>query len=101
MTRPREAAPRPGLSRARNRGVAESTAEIIAFTDDDVRVDRWWLHGIVRGFNRIGDVACVTGLIPTAALDNALQLYFDQREAWDSFCDPRVWDLTDHRDDSK
>jgi GT2 family glycosyltransferase len=92
--------PRPGLSRARNRGVAESTAEIIAFTDDDVRVDRWWLHGIVRGFNRIGDVACVTGLIPTAALDNALQLYFDQREAWGSFSEPQIWDLTEHRDDS-
>jgi GT2 family glycosyltransferase len=92
--------PRPGLSCARNRGVAESTAEIITFTDDDVRVDAWWLHGIVRGFNRADDVACVTGMIPTAALDNSLQLYFDQREAWDSFCDPRLWDLTEHRDPS-
>ena len=91
---------RPGLSCARNRGVAESTAEIIAFTDDDVRVDPWWLHGIVRGFGRAGDVACVTGLIPTAALDNALQLYFDQRERWGAFCEPRIYDLTEHRDDS-
>jgi glycosyltransferase involved in cell wall biosynthesis len=92
--------PRPGLSCARNRGVAESTAEIIAFTDDDVRIDPWWLHGIVRGFGRIDDVACVTGLIPTAALDNALQLYFDQREAWGAFVEPEIYDLTEHRDDS-
>jgi GT2 family glycosyltransferase len=92
--------PRPGLSCARNRGVAESTAEIIAFTDDDVRPDQWWLHGVVRGFGRIDDVACVTGLIPSAALDNALQLYFDQREAWDAFCETRIYDLTEHRDDS-
>jgi GT2 family glycosyltransferase len=92
--------PRPGLSCARNRGVAESTAEIIAFTDDDVRIDPWWLHGIVRGFGRSDDVACVTGLIPTAALDNALQLYFDQREAWGAFVEPEIYDLTEHRDDS-
>jgi len=92
--------PRPGLSCARNRGVAESTAEIIAFTDDDVRPDQWWLHGVVRGFGRIDDVACVTGLIPSAALDNALQLYFDQREAWDAFCETQIYDLTEHRDDS-
>jgi GT2 family glycosyltransferase len=93
--------PRPGLSCARNRGAAEASAEIVAFTDDDVvRVDPWWLHGIVRGFNRATDVGCVTGLIPTAALDNALQLYFDQREAWDVFCETRIYDLTEHRDDS-
>jgi len=92
--------PRPGLSCARNRGVAESTAEIIAFTDDDVRVDPWWLHGIVRGFGRADDVACVTGLIPTAALDNAVQLYFDQRQRWGAFSEPRIFDLNANRDDS-
>jgi len=42
--------PRPGLSCARNRGVAEAAADIVAFTDDDVRVDPWWLDGIARGF---------------------------------------------------
>jgi GT2 family glycosyltransferase len=92
--------PRPGLSIARNRGVAESTAEIIAFTDDDIRVDPWWLHGVVRGFGRIDDVACVTGIIPTATLDNALQLYFDQRQKWDALSETRIFDLTGHRDDS-
>jgi GT2 family glycosyltransferase len=92
--------PRPGLSCARNRGVAEAAGEIIAFTDDDVRVDPWWLDGIVRGFQQAADVACVTGLIPTAEIDNAMQLYFDQRETWGTFCDRRVFDLTDNRDDS-
>lgn len=92
--------PRPGLSCARNRGVAEAAGEIIAFTDDDVRVDPWWLDGIVRGFQQAPAVACVTGLIPTAEIDNAMQLYFDQRETWGTFCDRRVFDLTDNRDDS-
>lgn len=91
--------PRPGLSCARNRGVAEASGEIIAFTDDDVRVDRWWLDGIVRGFQQAADVACVTGLILTAEIDNAVQLYFDQR-AWETSCDRRIFDLIDNRDDS-
>ena len=93
--------PKPGLSRARNRGVAEATAEIIAFTDDDVRVDPWWLDGIVRGFGQADDVACVTGLTRTAAIDNAVQLYFDRRSAWGTLCERRVFDLTENRDDSR
>jgi GT2 family glycosyltransferase len=92
--------PRPGLSCARNRGVAEATTEIIAFTDDDVRVDPWWLDGIARGFRQSDDVACVTGLTRTATIDNAVELYFDQRGAWGLLCERRVFDLTENRDDS-
>ena len=92
--------PRPGLSRARNRGVAEASAEIVAFTDDDVRVDPWWLDGIVRGFGASAETSCVTGLIATAALENSVQLYFHLREGWGTSCQRRVFDLGDNRDDS-
>lgn len=92
--------PRPGLSCARNRGVAEAAGDIVAFTDDDVRVDPWWLNGIVRGFEHSAGVACVTGLIPSAEIDNSAQLYFDLRESWGVFCSRRVFDLTENRDDS-
>jgi GT2 family glycosyltransferase len=92
--------PRPGLSCARNRGVAEANADIVAFTDDDVRVDPWWLNGIVRGFRVAPDVACVTGLIATAEIDNAAQLYFHLREDWGASCERRIFDLTENRDDS-
>lgn len=34
---------REGVSHGRNRGIASSTGTMIAFTDDDVRVDRHWL----------------------------------------------------------
>ncbi|HTU75318.1 MAG TPA: glycosyltransferase [Trebonia sp.] len=92
--------PRPGLSRARNRGVAEASAEIVAFTDDDVRVDPWWLNGIVEGFRAAPGAACVTGLIATAQLENSAQLYFHLREGWGTACERRVFDLVENRDSS-
>jgi GT2 family glycosyltransferase len=92
--------PRPGLSRARNRGVTEAAAEIVAFTDDDVRVDPWWLDGIVRGFRASPGASCVTGLIATAQLENSAQLYFHLREGWGTACERRLFDLAEHRDDS-
>jgi hypothetical protein len=72
----------------------------VAFTDDDVRVDPWWLDGIVRGFRAAPGVACVTGLIATAELENEAQLYFHLREGWGASCERRLFDLTEHRDDS-
>jgi GT2 family glycosyltransferase len=92
--------PRPGLSCARNRGVGEARADIVAFTDDDVKPDPWWLDGIVRGFGVSSEVACVTGLIATAQLENAAQLYFHLREGWGTACEPRLFDLSGNRDGS-
>ena len=51
-----------GLSRARNSGVREAKGEIIAFTDDDVIVDEYWLANMVRGFKE-HDVAAIGGRI--------------------------------------
>lgn len=92
--------PRRGLASARNRGVAEAVADIVAFTDDDVLIDPWWLQGIVRGFRAAPDVACVTGLVATAEIENAAQLYFDLREGWGNRFERRVYDLAENRDDS-
>jgi len=52
--------PLPGLSRARNRGFAESTSDIIAYIDDDAEADPDWLGKMMEQF---GDplVAAVTG----------------------------------------
>ena len=36
-----------GLSHARNAGIREARAPLIAFTDDDVRAEPYWLAAIV------------------------------------------------------
>lgn len=84
----------PGLSHARNAGLAATRHEWVAFTDDDVVADRWWLRGLARGFTRGGaDVACVTGLVPTGELRTAPQSWFDQRIGWGTALGPRAYSL--------
>jgi glycosyltransferase involved in cell wall biosynthesis len=49
-----------GLSRARNQGIAECAAAILAFTDDDCLVDRGWLAALT-GPIRTGRADAVVG----------------------------------------
>ena len=66
-----------GLSRARNCGVKVAKGEIIAFTDDDVVVDRYWLLELVRGF-RASNVVCVTGLVLPLEQETLAQYTFER-----------------------
>lgn len=91
--------PRPGLSRARNRALAEALGELIAYTDDDVEVDAGWVDGLVRAFARGPEIGCVTGLVGTASVDGPAEAYFDARASWGHSCTPRVFSLAaDERD---
>jgi len=69
---------RPGLSLARNCGIEAAKGEILAFTDDDVVVDAYWLLELVRGFSVTDDVACVTGLVLPLELETPAQLWFEE-----------------------
>ncbi|WP_178358534.1 glycosyltransferase family 2 protein [Mycolicibacterium hippocampi] len=89
----RVAEPIPGLSTARNTGLRAARHDLVAFTDDDVFVDRQWLRGIVRGFARTPRVSCVSGLVPSGELRTPAQNYFDQRVSWAGSLQPRLFSM--------
>ncbi len=69
---------RPGLSAARNAGLAAATGEIIAYTDDDVEVDRDWLKAIVVPFVEDPRTAIVTGSVFPFELESEAQIWFER-----------------------
>jgi hypothetical protein len=69
---------KPGISAARNAGVAASTADVVAFTDDDVLVDPGWLSAIARRFAEHPEEQVVTGLILPSELETPAQLMFER-----------------------
>lgn len=69
---------RPGLDWARNRGIAEAKYDIVAFTDDDVRVDAYWLQAIAKVFSN-KEVMGASGYVAPAELETEAQHVFELR----------------------
>lgn len=70
--------PKPGLDFARNRAVRESTAELLAFLDDDVIIDRCWLEGLQEAWTENPDAGAFTGPVLPLELETRAQILFEE-----------------------
>ena len=68
--------PRPGLSRARNRGVLAASGEVVIFVDDDVRPEPGWADALLRAFD-VPEVDVACGVALPEALDTEAQIAFE------------------------
>lgn len=64
--------PRPGVSNARNRGIAAARGEILAFIDGDCIAEPRWLSELVRPFGD-PEVGCVAGELGHARAETAAE----------------------------
>ncbi len=68
----------PGLDVARNRAVADSTGDLVAFVDDDVIVDPFWLRTLVRAFAVAPAMPAVSGHVLAMKLDTPARIDFER-----------------------
>lgn len=83
--------PEPGLSRARNRGVSAARGEIIAFTDDDARVDSHWLTALIDPILAHRLVGGATGIALPSQLSFAPQRWFESRGGFPKSTSVQLW----------
>lgn len=90
---------RPGLASAHNRGIREMRPEsrFVAFTDDDVVVDPYWLCELMRGFEAAPNVGCVTGMIFPAELETWPQVLIEEFGGFNKGFRRQMYDLHAHR----
>jgi glycosyltransferase involved in cell wall biosynthesis len=67
---------RPGLNRARNRGLAEARFPMVAFIDDDAQADPAWLKTLARNFCD-PTISAVTGMVIPSELETPAQALFE------------------------
>lgn len=92
--------PRPGSAVARNRGVSQTQADILVFTDDDVVVDRDWLRWLVEPFT-CADVGATTGLVFPLELETPAQKLFELYSGFSLGLERRSYDLETNRADDR
>jgi GT2 family glycosyltransferase len=83
---------RPGLSVARNRGIGETDATVVAFTDDDVVADAHWLEWLVAPLSE-PSVTATCGMVLPLELETAAQKRFEQYAGFSKGVGHRRYDL--------
>ena len=89
--------PRPGLARAHNAALPYVTSPLVAFTDDDVVVDRRWLERMTGAFGDDPQIVCVTGLIAPRELETLPQQWIEGNTTYDKGLRRRTFDTGSHR----
>lgn len=90
---------RPGLAVAHNAALPLLRTDVVAFTDDDVIVDRYWLQELLENFESMPRVACVTGGIMPAELVTWPQEWVETTSGFNKGFERRVFDLDTNRPD--
>jgi GT2 family glycosyltransferase len=88
---------RRGLGAGHNRALRDARGAVVAFTDDDVVVDRQWLKELVAPFVDHPSVAGSTGLIVPAELDTPAQLMLEAHGGFAKGFEPALYDLGANR----
>jgi ABC-type polysaccharide/polyol phosphate export permease/GT2 family glycosyltransferase len=68
---------RPGLDFARNHAISAARGDIVAFLDDDVQADPFWVLSIAESFSAFPEAGAVTGLILPLKLETHAQELFE------------------------
>jgi GT2 family glycosyltransferase len=92
--------PRRGASVGRNRGLAEATTALVAFTDDDTEPDGRWATRIAGAFAADPELACVSGPVLAARLATAEERAADTALAWNKGFTRRRFSLAEPPPDS-
>ena len=81
-----------GLGRAHNVGAAQAVGDVLAITDDDVVVDRYWVSALLEAFVE-HDAGCVSGLILPVELRTREQSWVEQYGGFARGFEPRRFSL--------
>jgi GT2 family glycosyltransferase len=70
--------PRPGLDFARNRAIDAARTELVAFVDDDVEVDLYWLDALRTTWKDYPTAGGVSGQVLPLKLDTEARILFER-----------------------